>query len=364
MSAWFYSARQDLLFLIPAIWMAPLLLLAFYFTETPGRIIVIVITALLSSGHLLGPILLYVMEPSVRRQVQRQRPKASFEIILISSAPLILAFVGWYFLQDGERISFLGVVAALGASYLFLNSHHYTMQHYGITCFYLNKDGAQDRRWIMSTIWIVTFFIPIAVWYFANLRFDFATNLLSLNSAPPFFTEGAAAVVCVCLLGLFGRAYLRNYLSVPLALNYLSICLISLLICLSPLFFTLTLNSAVHWIQSIYLTSYQYRPSTPLKYRRYVWPASFLFLIAVSLTVFLIARSSSEEQTTISTFGKIQGPFDGLTPSAVFVLGISLSIAFVHFYLERFIYRKNPSLLKRQADPTLARDRNIETKGI
>lgn len=346
MSAWLHSARQDLLFLTPALWMAPLLLFAFYFTDTPGRIIVLVITALLSSGHLLGPILLYLLEPNVRRQVQRHRPKASVEIILISSAPLLLSLVGWHFLQDGERVYSLGVIAALGVSYLILNSHHYTMQHFGIACFYLNNEGVQDRRWILNTVWIVTFFIPIAVWYFSSLRFDFATNFLTLNSAPPFFTEGASAVVCVCLLALFGRAYRRNYLSFPLALNYLSICLISLLICLSPLFFTLTLNSAVHWVQSIYLTSYQYRPSISFKYQRFVWPASFLFLIAVSLGVFLLARSSSNGQTSISTFGKIQGPIDGLSLSAFIVLGISLSIAFVHFYLERFIYRRNPSLLR------------------
>lgn len=362
-SNWIHSAPVDLLFILPAVWLVPTSLALFWISNGSGKALIIAFTALLSVAHLISPLVLYIAKPRIRAHVKSQRKFAHLEVCLAFLIPLLTALLAWSaFEPTSERnLLLLKLLAGVGLIYHLFNSHHFTMQHFGITRLYLPQQGEGDIKLLKSAVWVISFVIPIAIWTFSNLRLSLITYFSSPLTMPTYLPFVSMTVVGVSFIALSHRAFQQKYLTPQLALSYMSFCLISFLICLSPVFFTLLLSSATHWIQTVFLTSYQLGLADPEpnqtqtnRSNPLLWAAlTAVALMTFSYAIYATGHATFAGQSTISTFGDIQGPLARLEFSSFLVIGLILGVAFTHFYLERFIYRRNPYLKRRLVSETI-----------
>jgi len=360
-SNWLYSGPLDLIFVLPAVWLVPVSLLLFSVSNDFGKFLIIAMTAALSVAHLVSPLALYMAKPRIRSHVKSQRRFAALEVILSFFTPLVVMLIAWRTMASnpGTSLPLLQILATTGLIYHLFNSHHFTMQHFGIARLYLPPQGLPDIRLIKSAVWIVSFIVPIGIWSFSNMRISYFTYFATPPEMPKYLPSVSMMIVGAVFLSLTVRAFRRRYLTFQLGVSYFSFCMISFLICVSPLFFTLLLSSTVHWIQTVYLTSYQLGISDPAPLRpspgranSALWVFTAIALISFSCAIYATGHAAFAGKSTISIFGDIIGPLERLEFSSFLVIGVILGVAFTHFYLERFIYRRNPYLKHLQNGET------------
>lgn len=356
---WLTTPATDLIFLIPAVWLVPVFVWIYNWNPSIGLKLVALVTAFLSFGHLIAPLLLYIKNRDIRFHVRRQRPNSDKELALVFLLPLFVVGISAivFFQSEPTSASFFLYIAILTAIYHLMNTYHFGMQYFGISRFFLPPSARSDLKLIQVGFLVSSFVVPLIVWTSAKIRINFLTFYLSPPDIPLSIVYLCTGLVIAIFFLLVFRAYKKNYLGLPLLLSYLSMSSICLLICFAPLFFTITVSSFNHWIQAIFLTSQQWSKRTAASAAdahdasrsSLTWIPPFIGLLSISALVYFGGHWAFGDQSSITLFGEIRGPSTMLTVSGFLLFGLIVGFAFTHFYLERFIYRGNPLLQRRDS---------------
>jgi hypothetical protein len=146
-SPWVRNAAWDLMWLQSALWLAPLaVLLALGFddpTESPLDALFLVLTALFWIGHRIGSAWLAYATTAYQPLLRAQPFRFVFAPIGIAAACLLILLPGdtAFPLTRAERVVVLVLI-----DYLFL-THHFAAQHFGMLSLYRVRAGRAASAW-------------------------------------------------------------------------------------------------------------------------------------------------------------------------------------------------------------------------
>jgi len=350
--AWMTNPVIDTVFNFSAIWLIPLAALIKVTDSQNYFSYYLIISTLLIAAHGYAPFFLLLLSPQVRQSVGSQRPRYLLEVGFLMVIPFFLGLASAaLFIQNPSSKVFFFPLMLMCSAYHLWNTFHYSMQHFGIMKLYRRLSGQKPRdsdQFDLYMIFGLTFVIQILVWTTSNIRLGFYTFFFEPPTMPPFLREICLTVSLVGLVICILRARMRGELNLPILLGYVNFSSLTIVICYSPFFFTLLVNGAVHWLQAVYLTAYQIDqdPRNPIRSRlRLGLRGYILFLLLFGSVMRYFYVKTFERAPEITKFGSILNLTDANKEQLFYSLiyfGFAMGLALNHFYLERFIYRRNP----------------------
>lgn len=352
---WINGKLYDLIFIFSFLWVAPLLLLFVNNGVRENLKIFLPFTILLSQGHKYSPMILMFFSPYVRSHIKKQRPHIFREIFLLLFTPACLAAAAAFLYLSNAAINFFIPISVLAAAYTLWQYFHFSQQNYGVLKLYRNLNLQRSDpfldRYDQISITLVALFVTFLICTFSNLRTGFYLYFFQPLSMPDEL-RSACLVFCAGLylfsLGLYSH---KKSLNLPVFLAISHYYVLSFFICAAPLYLALLLSSVSHWTQAIYLAATQLKRDPGIKLNVYGHPgvAGFVLAFLVFSTLFYALYDFIDKTLpTISNFGEIKD-FSAYEPLlaglAILYFGINIGVNYCHFYLDRFVYKKN-SLLK------------------
>jgi hypothetical protein len=332
MSGWIRSASWDGLFMLSALWIAPLLLL----TRIDDRIdVYLYVTVAFWIGHRLSSSYLAYCTRAYRPLLTKQRTRFVWLPLGIAVGTFAFLFaplpLDW---PRGERVVFLAIIDYA------LVTYHFASQHYGVLSLYRMRAGARDakaKRIDRAFALGVGGVLVVVAEAIAGTMF-FQSEWLG---ALPYVEElrvGATIVVVLVTIGVLvldqprGGAGVKQS-SVPRALYVVNVS--ALVLCalwLSPAVF-IVLWTTQHWTAAVGLATIT-AGRKPL----------LVLAGLVSLSVVLYPLMQVEAAGDAGRWSEMAS-----SPVASVLVAVAFVTAFVHYQLDRAVFRFSDPDVRRAA---------------
>lgn len=367
--AWILNPTLDTIFMFSFLWAIPIVGYAALRPESGALTMLLPFTVLLSQGHKFSPHVLLFSNSEVRKHVLSQRPRLFTELIILLLSPLFISAVSaLIFIQNAGSLDFYRPLSLLALVYTGWTYFHFSQQNYGVIRLYRARHRVYEEpvsdRLEYATVTFIAMIMVAAICTLSNHRLGFYLAFFEPISTPRYFLLGCLAV-CAGIYALTIATYVRkSALNLPVFLSLSHFFALTAVLCLAPLHLALIAVSISHWTQSIFLASVQLagQPATrTMKQCRKISKIIAVFLIG-STVMYGIYRTIHDTIPVIGNFGEIIDFVKNdrrLVIWGLLYFGLNTGINYSHFYLDRFIYRKN-RLLSPKNDRIL--DRTIHRK--
>ncbi|MDX9731114.1 MAG: hypothetical protein RBT63_05030 [Bdellovibrionales bacterium] len=328
--------------------------------DTFKRVAVIVVTLLLSGGHLLAPLVLLLFSSNERNRAAVIDPRIGRKLVLIAVFCVTMFSLSsfLFFVLDGSEwrneLSYIPL-ALIGATWVFWNGWHFGMQHFGILQIYriksdtLRKFSRQFDYW--SAI-IVGYIFPLVMLFSAGRHSSFFRHYLDpLQFIDPIVKP---LTVLVVVLGITTCAllFLTKSFRTPLVLAYTSLYVQAYLVWVEPGVFYVLSVAGTHWFQEIFLISWLYSRDKTNQERaeKSLRTRKTFYLISAMAFLFTLSILKSRLHSIPFIYNiRISGDSFiynlGNQPALLYFAGALIASFFMffnlaHFYLDRIIYQK------------------------
>ena len=349
-SIWIGGASADVVFIFSFLWFAPVL---FYFAEQPLTLslsILLPFTILLSQGHKYSPAVLLLASSAARAHVLRQRPKIYKELALIIFAPIIISAASvFYYHQAPLSKQFYIPVSILGFGFTIWTYFHFSQQNYGIVKLYRNLNIKQSDKLLDKVdhclVIAVTFFLTAVVCTFSNERLGFYLYFSAPLKMPENLRAGGLGICFFLYLGLLFLYSKRKALNVSTFLGASHYFVITMMVCVLPIYLGLLLLS-VSRTQAIYLASVLLcRDNATARGRKKMNLAivivSFFLLSTISFALYKYINTNLAVPDSFGNAVDFSKYESKIVMFGLLYFGLNVGLNYSHFYLDRFIYRKN-----------------------
>jgi hypothetical protein len=358
-AGWVRSPFWDSLFLLNALWLAPILLIIGDHSDRTLTLdgIYLVLTALFWVGHRLGSTYLAYCTTAYRPLLRSQRTR--FVLVPIGIALICFAILlppdqamPW---TRAERILYLAIL-----DYLFV-TWHFASQHYGILSLYRFRAGQQrnagarrlDRAFALGGGGAVILGAEVVAGKVA-FQATWLDPLLGprwLEGASQTATTVGTAIVATAAVAMLAFEARERCPSAARALYIASVSLMAIAALRMDFFVFLILWTAQHWIAAMGLSTLVAKgdpqPGPSQWYRvwhelnRRAWPV-LLLLAAASVLLLPVMEVEAIDESGPFYADRIFGVLGEALRSSPLVpalLAIGFTTGFVHYAMDRAIYR-------------------------
>lgn len=314
------------------------------------------LTIVLSQGHKYGPHILLLCNSIAKDHIIKQRPKIIFELFMMILIPTLMGLTAaaLYYFSQAPQLYYLpiGLLALIYTAWTYF---HFSQQSFGVSKIYRNlnsqlKDSFFDKMEHLI-VTILVFFVTAFICIVSNERIGFYLFFFKPLALPEYL-KSSAALFCIFLYILCLILYFyKKSLCVPTFLSITQYCTITFILCTQPLYLGLLLGAIVHWTQSVYLSS------TQLSIKNFLWTdrkRSLWFSLSAIIIISSVLYSAYNyiilKLPIIGHFGDsidFAGKEKYLVSIGLIYFGLNIGLNYTHFYLDRFIYLKNPLLTKK-----------------
>jgi hypothetical protein len=370
-SPWLRSPFWDSFWMLSGLW---LLLPVALFTAAPGALnaALIVATMLLWISHRLATTYTAFCVPAYRDLVRQQRLR--FIVLPVAICLLVFAFV--YAPRAVVPLDTWGKIQALGTIFFLYNTYHFGVQHYGVLSIYRMRAGQKSTDWLKGYERFLCLAVGGALVALAQVGHGAEVVHDSLvYGALPREAIGAAfsglrlaaPAVILVLAAVYYAGELRGQArSLPKMLYVAGLALQGILAyLLSPLAF-LFLWGVQHWLVSVALAAHMAGndPSPVLsssrwyafwgRVNRQFWPTVLaLGLVSMMLTPLLEYGVHREKIATGPAVAAFLDPFLRVEGIALFFVALSFASVYVHFVMDRAIFRFSDPAVRKVTVPLL-----------
>lgn len=373
---WLRSAMWDGFWILSGIW---LLVPLWTFSSAPSALksLLIVATLILWLSHRFATTYNAFCTPAYHDLIRAQRRR-----FLIWPVMITLATFGFVFApQELLSLSSWGKIQMLGTIFFLYNSYHFGIQHYGVLSIYRIRAGQDHRGWLkryekMFSIAVGAICVAIAqIFHGAEVVQDsLIYNVVARESLMATFSV-LRIVAPVIILALAAVFYIGEFKSRPVSLPKLlyvaSLTLQGILAYfLDPIRF-LILWGVQHWLVSVALGAHMAQndthetPATSRWYRFWgnfnkgFWPTVFVLCLAsVILTPpfqFAIHPEKLAESPNVFSF---LSPVLANTIFSKFFLSLNFVSVYIHFIMDRAIFRFSDPATRKVSVPLLFAQRD------
>lgn len=333
----------------------------YYFSGQPAAetlALLLPLTIFLSQGHKYSPHVLLLASPTTRSSVLRQRPRIFAELAALIVAPVFISSVAAYFYvpQSSSKLFYIPV-SMLAFGYTIWTYFHFSQQNYGIVKLYRNLNLKQPDALLdkieHGIIIVMAFIFTAVVCTFSNERLGFYLYFFEPLKMPENLRTFCVAVCMLLFLGVIALYYKRKALNFSTFLGATHYFALTIMICTLPLYLGLLATSVSHWTQAIYLASLVLRrdkASLPGAKSTNIYFVIAWFLVMSSL----MYVGYSFVNTNLAVPGNFGNPREFSKYDDIIVIfgllyfGLNIGLNYTHFYLDRFIYRKNSLLSEKR----------------
>lgn len=338
--------------------MIPIVILLSTKSRLESTALLLPLVILLSQGHKFAPHILLLLDRKAWQHVKQQHPRIKIELVGLIAAPTLIACLTAFLYQPDTVPSeyskaFYIPVALLAAIYAGWTYFHFSQQNLGILRIYRRLNSTEEdtvlRRVESFLVTSVALFLAAILCTFANERLGFFFLFFFSPLKMPDSLRLACLLLAVgagCALAfLYGR---KGLLNLPTFLGITHFVALTALMCLVPVYLALVAVSVSHWTQAIYLTSLQIGAARSSPSRRLQAPLVIGSILLFSSIMYFAYEFLQTKLPAPSSFGKPDN-FELFSPTWIWIeliyFGFNIGINYTHFYLERFIYRRNPRLI-------------------
>lgn len=356
---WLKNPKFEIPMIYSFLWMTPIVILL---SPAPKREVVALLlplVILLSQGHKYAPHLLLILDKKTRDHVKLQRPRLKWELLGLIFVPTIIASItALLYEPDLTSKSFYLPVALLSSIYAAWTYFHFSQQNLGIMKLYRrltnNTPDLNLNRIEFGIVTGVALVLTATICTFANERLGFYLFFFS-----PFEMPALTRIICSALCGVAGAILVLIYkrkgiLNISTFLGIAHFVVLTLLLCIAPVYLALIAISVSHWTQAIYLTALQIEEARPpLVFKSRIYYVLVIgAIMAFSSIMYLAYDFLQIHLPSPSNFGQPDN-FDRFSQPLLWLgliyFGFNIGINYTHFFLERFIYRNNPRLKSDQS---------------
>ena len=369
-NVWLRSASWDGFWMLSGIW---LLMPLFVFTRVPHGVqgMLIVATLILWLSHRFATTYNAFCTPAYCSLVRQNRMR-----FMIWPIAAILSTLGFVFVPNTILpIDTWGKVQVLGTIFFLYNSYHFGVQHYGVLSIYRIRAGQSHSGWLkryekIFCIAVGTILVAIAqVCHGAEVVHDsIIYNIFPRELFMSLFgvLRVAAPIIVVILTAVFYWGESRNKpISLPKILYVTGLMFQGILAYfLEPISF-LFLWGVQHWLVSVALGVHMTQNDVtelPVdsrwyrfwnKFNKGFWPTVFvLCFISIILTP-LFQFAVHPEKMNEARFLSFLSPLLANTVLLNFFIAMNFSSVYVHFIMDRAIFRFSDPATRKISVPLL-----------
>lgn len=373
---WVRSAAWDLLWLQSALWLAPLaILLALGFedpTESPLDALFFVLTALFWIGHRIGSAWLAYATTAYRPLLRAQPVRFVVAPIGIAAACFLILLPGdgAFPLTRAER-----VVALVLIDYLFV-THHFAAQHFGMLSLYRVRAGRAASVWTRRVDYLFALGVGGALVMLAEAVGEmnvFQGEWLAwldrswLESSATWLRTVAGALVAIATVALFTLEARAAQPSVPRLLYAGGVAaMVACALFTQRPFLFVVMWAAQHWLVATALaTRVAHAEPAPQGSRlrsalhavnRRPW-ALLVVLGLLSLLLMPVMEVEAAAAEGVSYGERVFGAFAVAMRESDWLpalLGVGFASGFLHYWLDRAVYRLSDPEVRGAARGLLA----------
>ncbi len=373
---WLRSARWDGFWMLSGLWLLPLLAVS---AAVPGALksVLIVASLLLWLSHRFATTYSAFCTPAYRNLVSEQRCR----FLWLPSVIILLTFGFVYAPSTVIPLDTWGKIQVLGTFFFLYNSYHFGIQHYGILSIYRIRTGQSPSGWLKR--YEKFFCLAVGALAVAIAQICQGAEVVGDSIVYPVVSRDvfmsafallqvAVPVIIVILTAVFYVGEFKTgQASLPKVVYAAGLMLQGVLAYyLDPIAF-LILWGVQHWLVSIALGGHMAQndsieiPDFSRWYgfwRRFkaFWPTVFVLCLAsIVLSPFFEYAVHPEKIAEGPDFFSFLSPVLANTAISNLFIALNFSSVFIHFVMDRAIFRFSHPSVRKVSIPLLFKQRAL-----